>query len=531
MGSHQRTLSKANGKEIDVDVLVIGSGPTGLGAAKRLNQIDGPSWMIVDSNETPGGLASTDVTPEGFLYDVGGHVIFSHYKYFDDCIDEALPNESDWYQHQRISYVRYKGQWVPYPFQNNISMLPKEDQVTCMDGMIDAALNARVATDKPKDFDDWIMRNVGEGIANIFMRPYNYKVWAVPTTKMQCEWLGERVAAPNLKHVTKNVVLNKTAGNWGPNATFRFPAHGGTGNIWINVAKTLPKEKARYGDHGRVQLVDADGHRVLLGDGTTINYKKLINTMAVDHLAEAMRDDECKKLSEGLFYSTTHVIGVGIRGLRPERIGDKCWLYFPEDNCPFYRATIFSNYSPHNQPSDDKKLPTLQLADGSKPASAEAKTGPYWSIMLEVSESSMKPVDQEKLLADCIQGLVNTEMMLPTDEIVSTYHRRFDHGYPTPSLEREGVLKQLLPKLQAKDIWSRGRFGSWRYEVGNQDHSFMLGAEAADSIVNGAVELTLNYPDFVNTRVNAERRLVDGAQFFKSMGGIKDEGKPLKPAA
>jgi hypothetical protein len=32
---------------------------------------NGPSWMIVDSNETPGGLASTDTTPEGF---VGPHV-------------------------------------------------------------------------------------------------------------------------------------------------------------------------------------------------------------------------------------------------------------------------------------------------------------------------------------------------------------------------------------------------------------------------------------------------------------------------
>jgi len=338
---------------------------------------------------------------------------------------------------------------------------------------------------------------------------------------MQCEWLGERVAAPNLKVVTKNVVLQKTAGNWGPNATFRFPAEGGTGAIWIGVANTLPKENTRFGEHGRVNRVDADNHRVLLGDGTTVNYKKMVNTMAVDHLAEAMQDEECKKLSEGLFYSTTHVVGVGIRGERPERIGDKCWLYFPEDNCPFYRATIFSNYSPHNQPKASVKLPTLQLADGSKPSSTEAQEGPYWSIMLEVSESSMKPVNHETMLADCIQGLVNTEMMSSTDEIVSTYHRRYDHGYPTPSLEREGVLKQLLPKLQAKDIWSRGRFGSWRYEVGNQDHSFMLGAEAVDSIVNGAVELTLNYPDFVNSRANTERRLVDGAQAFKSEAASK----------
>jgi protoporphyrinogen oxidase len=237
--------------------------------------------------------------------------------------------------------------------------------------------------------------------------------------------------------------------------------------------------------------------------------------MSVDYLAESMKNDELVKLSKGLFYSTTHVIGVGIRGERPERIGDKCWLYFPEDNCPFYRATIFSNYSPNNQPQASKKLATQQLADGSKPKSTEQKEGPYWSIMLEVSESSMKAVDQDNLLKDCIQGLINTEMLKPSDEIVSTYHRRFDHGYPTPSLEREGVLKELLPKLQAMDIWSRGRFGSWRYEVGNQDHSFMLGVEAVDSIVNGSVELTLNYPDFVNTRQNQERRLVDGAQAFK----------------
>lgn len=59
----------------------------------------------------------------------------------------------------------------------------------------------------------------------------------------------------------------------------------------------------------------------------------------------------------------------------------------------------------------------------------------------------------------------------------------------------------------------------------------MLGAEAVDAVINGAVELTLNYPDFVNGRVNSERRLTDGAQFFKkSMKGIRtDMNGPLKP--
>lgn len=63
-------------------------------------------------------------------------------------------------------------------------MLPKEDQVRCLEGMIDAALEHRVANTKPKNFDEWIIRNTGVGVADIFMRPYNYKVWAVPTTKV-----------------------------------------------------------------------------------------------------------------------------------------------------------------------------------------------------------------------------------------------------------------------------------------------------------------------------------------------------------
>lgn len=189
--------------------------------------------------------------------------------------------------------------------------------------------------------------------------------------------------------------------------------------------------------------------------------------MAVDYLAEAMGDAQLQQLCKPLFYSSTNVIGVGIRGKRPERIGDKCWvrlphlqplkigtmsdhsqLYFPEDNAPFYRATIFSNYSPHNQPDESVKLPTLQLANGQKPASTDAQSGPYWSIMLEVSESSYKPVNQETLLVDSIQGLINTELLKLEDEIVGTYVRRFDHGYPTPSLERNGALNDILPYLQ-----------------------------------------------------------------------------------
>lgn len=59
--------------------------------------------------------------------------------------------------------------------------------------------------------------------------------------------------------------------------------------------------------------------------GTTIKYGALISTMAVDQLAETMGDAKLQKSLKPLYYSSTNVIGVGIRGKRPDRIGDKCW--------------------------------------------------------------------------------------------------------------------------------------------------------------------------------------------------------------
>ncbi|KAJ3206564.1 hypothetical protein HDU82_004435 [Entophlyctis luteolus] len=490
-----------------VDVLIIGAGPTGLGAAKRLAQLKHDSWLIVDAFEHPGGLASTDETPEGFLFDVGGHVIFSHYKYFDQCLEEALPNKDDWFTHERVSYVRSFDRWVPYPYQNNVSMLPKEAQVKALSGMIDAYTTSLLDRAPPKNFDEWIVRNMGEGLAEMFMRPYNFKVWAIEPKYMQCQWLGERVAAPDLKLAVTNVVLNKVAGNWGPNATFKFPARGGTHGIWKAVASTLPAGKLEC--NTVVVGVDHTKKVVTLQDGSTIKYNKLINTMPVDELAKILTPSLPKVVehTKELIFSSTHVLGIGIRGTRPERIGDKCWLYFPESDSPFYRATIFSNYSPFNQPAKDVKLATVRLAKSADRISGNAKAGPYWSLMLEVSESKVKPVNLETIMEETIQGCINTGLLLPGDEIVSLYHRRFYHGYPTPSLTRDSHLSVILPELQKVDIWSRGRFGSWKYEVGNQDHSFMLGVECTDNVLFGVPEMTLNNPNWINSRKNDERTL------------------------
>ena len=142
---------------------------------------------------------------------------------------------------------------------------------------------------------------------------------------------------------------------------------------------------------------------------------------------------------------------------------------FPEPDTPFYRATVFSNYSPHNVP----------------------RPGEQWSLMAEVSESAEKPVDVSLVVADVVRGLQSTGLIDQATPIVSTWHRRLEYGYPTPWRGRDAVLDPVELALLDAGIRSRGRFGAWKYEVSNQDHSAMQGVEAVDAILLGGVESTL----------------------------------------
>lgn len=120
--------------------------------------------------------------------------------------------------------------------------------------------------------------------------------------------------------------------------------------------------------------------------------------------------------------------------------------------------------------------------------------------MFEVCETELRPVDHGTLVDEVIQGAINTKLIKPSMNIISKYYRRFEHGYPTPFLGRDQLCKPIFATLEEHGIYSRGRFGAWKYEVSNQDHSMMQGVEAVDHILNGSEEVTFHFPGIVNRR-------------------------------
>ena len=76
-------------------------------------------------------------------------------------------------------------------------------------------------------------------------------------------------------------------------------------------------------------------------------------------------------------------------------------------------------------------------------------------------------------------------------DIVSTWVYHAEYSYPTPSVERDGILAKAIPFLEAHDIYCRGRFGMWKYEVSNTDHTLMQGVELVNRLMLNEPESTI----------------------------------------
>ena len=371
-------------------IVILGAGPCGLGAGWRLTELGHSHFLILESCSNPGGLASTETDDAGFLWDMGGHVIFSHYKYFHDLL--SVINEN-WCYHKTEAFVWMKGRFIPYPLQNNIHYLPETELQQCLDGLSEAERQKNV---EPKNFDEWLEKSFGTGLSNIFLRPYNKKVWGVDPVEMNARWVGKRVSTVTLASVLSK--KEKEDNNWGPNNYFYYPMYGGTGAVWLSLANRISDDK--FMCDCKVVEVDSDSKILTLHNGTKIQYDVLVSTIPLNRLCTIVQGIEGLKEKAPLFrHSSTHIVGLGFSGEMPSQFIGKSWMYFPEDNCVFYRVTVFSNYSPYNVP-----LP-----------------GQQWSLMFEVVESNTTAL----IIDEVIAGAVRSGLLTNADceSIVSQYHK------------------------------------------------------------------------------------------------------------
>src|SRR3954447_24169363 len=132
-------------------IVVIGAGPTGLGAAHRLRELGHDDVVVLEANDYVGGLATSFTDDAGFTYDIGGHVMFSHYDYYDQVVDRLMGDQ--YTELEREAWVWMQDRFIPYPFQNNVKDLEPATVVECVMGLIEAQ---KLSPPPPTNFAEWM---------------------------------------------------------------------------------------------------------------------------------------------------------------------------------------------------------------------------------------------------------------------------------------------------------------------------------------------------------------------------------------
>ena len=160
------------------------------------------------------------------------------------------------------------------------------------------------------------------------------------------------------------------------------------------------------------------------------------------------------------------MVGVGVE---QPLVDTRCWLYFPTRPCRSTGSTNFARYAAANVPGGD--------------------TARYCSFLTETAYSRHRQVEPEAARGAGAPraGAVGLRRRRPPT-VVSTHLVDIDYAYPVPTLTRDAALRTIQPWLRGHDILSRGRFGAWRYEIGNMDHAVKMGIDAARLVAEGRPE-------------------------------------------
>ncbi len=457
--------------------------------------------MLVEQNAGVGGWCRS-INVNGFTFDYAGHIMFSNDPYVHQLYSMLLGDNVHW--QDREAWVYSKNVFTRYPFQGSLYGLPPtvikecivgaiearfgplkaavgvapslpsmgasgKDLATgtcdsglkdcCADGILEAAVplgelhSNGSAQSEPRNFEEFIYKVWGAGIAKHFAIPYNRKLWAVPLQEMETSWLGGRVPLPDLNEMIEGA-LSPVAKPMGPNARFGYPLRGGFQSL---MDGWLPHLKGDLLLNTRVVQVSPSKHTVTLSDGRTVRYESLISTMPLPALIRQMGAGvpaEIRAAAQSLRHVSVRCVHLGIGR---ENLTEKHWIYYPEDTV-FHRIFVQGNASPYCNP----------------------KGG--FGLTCEITYSPHKPLpcDGDDLVKLCIEDCHRVGLFTRDDSILAATQCDLPYAYVVYDHGRAQAVSQIRNWLTRQDIILAGRYSEWEYY--NSDHAFIAGKKAAEQI-------------------------------------------------
>lgn len=418
-----------------VRTLILGGGLTGIALASLLHE-RGHDILVLEGGARTGGLCRSR-SENGFTFDTGGsHIIFSRDEEVLGFMQRALGENRE--TRTRNTKILHKGVLVKYPFENGLAQLPREDCFFCLNEYIKAYIRKEKGeAGTPENFREWIYATFGRGIAELYMVPYNEKIWNFPTERMSAHWVEGRIPMPPVEDVIRSAIGIETEG-YTHQSIFSYPAEGGIEALVHALERGLegkiitdfPVRTLRY-RNGAWEA--GDGRRTVSGD-------RVVSTIPLQELAGCLGGvpPEVAAAVKNLRYNSVACVQVGLRGTVPPL----SWVYIPDrDLSPANRISFPSNYSSHVAPEG------------------------FSSILAEVTFNDGDPVSRmaDGDLADLVVESLERMGFLSADSVVYRAVDRQRYAYVVYDLEYLENIRIARTYFQELGITLVGRFSQFEY--------------------------------------------------------------------
>src|SRR6266481_8809990 len=414
--------SPRNASKIKADTIVIGAGPAGLGAALAL----GDSAIVLESRETAAGLCGT-LTLDGAIFDLGGHSFHTPHPAVRRLVFDALEME----EQNRDAWCWLNGEWVRYPFQQHFSELADPDSRHAYKIGLDAAGDWQDAA----NFDEYLDRRFGRGIAELFMRPYNRKLWGADLTRLDTEWVAERVATPggipesDMSESGRRLPLSKEA-------VIAYPAKGGYGEIFRALARRVADVRCDQS----VTSIDPRTSTLRTATGETASWRRIISTLPLPVLLRLIPKVPAaiRSAVSGLEALPITLVMLVLDG-RLETPRQR--IYCPDAEIIGHKIVLNHN------------------------SSRWLRASPRHGVQVEISEFSpfSRSTDVKSLLGAVVAALPRMGLIPSTDYVRRAEVLRIPFGYPVPTHSRSSTVALAQHWLSEHRIYTVGRFGEWAY--------------------------------------------------------------------
>jgi protoporphyrinogen oxidase len=427
--------------------VVLGAGIAGLTAAYELNRLGRGESCVYEQNSTVGGLCRLEEAG-GYKFEIVSHVL--HFR-SDEAKRLVYAVTSDkLLAIERRAWIYFRGRYVPYPFQSHLGFLPLADKVSCLVGYARAWIHRQFdGTHNSTDFEDWIHRNYGAGIARHFMVPYNRELWGLSPREMSADWIRPFIPTVSLRQVMAGFLSRHSKGI-GYNSSFYYPSQGGTQSI----ADALASGVHRVYLNRRAKEVDFANKTIRFQDGEVVDYDYLISTIPLPKLIQSAKSIPSEVRDAAAKLRSTSLLNITCCLKRPLPHSYH-WIYFPEPQFSFFRLVFPSNICTAHAPPDCSIV------------SAEI-SNPDMSNLLGLQQGVK-------------ESMIGLGFIGSSSDIAFTRTNYLEHAYPVHDLARPAIVQHLQEFLNSKRVSSIGRFGSWCYS--SIDDAIVQGLQAARKCV------------------------------------------------